>query len=152
MTSKNQPRVLIIEDHDVLRVLLFTLLRHQPLDVDTAASASEALLKVASCDYALIVIDLDMTGEDVASFVRQFRARRPDTTTFILGVRNPREEPAIDLTLVSATLTKPIELDMLANVVRETAAVIPLPPNPLPCPPAESNVRDLLDRDSSIPN
>ena len=152
MSTKNQPRVLIIEDQDVLRVLLYTLLRHQPLDVDTAASSSEALLKVASCDYALIIIDMDMAGRESESFLREFRARRPESTTFILGVRDPRGTSTTDNSILSAVLNKPIELDTLAQVVRETAAVIPPPPDPLPCPPAENNLRARMDSDSSIPN
>jgi CheY-like chemotaxis protein len=151
MTHRNEPRVLIVEDQDVLRVLLFTLLRHQPLSVDTAASASEALLKVSSCDYALIVIDMDMPDRQGESFLRRFRGERPDATTFVLAVREAGKT-TVDPSLVSAVLNKPIELDTLADVVRETAAVIPPPPDPLHCPPAESDVRSRLDRDTSIPN
>src|SRR5687768_4747570 len=96
MRSNSDPRVLIIEDHDVLRVLLFTLLRHQPLAVDTATSSSEALLKVAACDYALIVIDMDMADEEGEAFLHAFRAQRPQSTTFILAVRDPNSETVID--------------------------------------------------------
>lgn len=152
MTLKNEPRVLIVEDQDVLRVLMFTLLRHQPLGVDTATSSAEALLKVSSCDYALIVIDMDMPRREGESFLQLFREQRPEATTFILAVRDPNGSSVIDPAIVSAVLTKPIELDTLADVVRETAAVVPPPPDPLPCPPAESDVRSQFDRGSSIPN
>jgi DNA-binding NtrC family response regulator len=151
MTANNDPRVLIIEDHDVLRVMLFTLLRHQPLAVDTATSASEALLKVSLCDYALIVIDVDMANAEGEAFLVAFREERPEATTFILAVRDPNGESLVDPSIVSAVLNKPIELDTLADVVRETAAVVPLPPDPLPCPPAESDRRSRFD-DSSIAN
>lgn len=152
MSLKNQPRVLIVEDQDVLRVLLFTLLRNQPLDVDTATSADEALLKVASCDYALIVIDLDMPRLESETFLRRFRERRPEATTFILGVRDPGGTSMVDPEIVSAVLNKPIELDTMADVVRETAATVPRPADPLQCPPAESDVLARLDRESMIPN
>ncbi|MEA2342950.1 MAG: hypothetical protein QOF63_1119, partial [Thermoanaerobaculia bacterium] len=33
--SATEARVLIIEDNDALRAMLFTILRHQPLGVDT---------------------------------------------------------------------------------------------------------------------
>ena len=152
MTSKNEPRVLIIEDQDVLRVLLFTLLRNQPLGVDTAASASEALLKVAACDYSLIVIDIDLAGGEAETFLRRFHEERPEASTFILAVRDPNRDVAAGSLPISAVLNKPIELDTLAEVVRETAAVVPLPVDSVPCPPAESDVRARMDRDSSIPN
>jgi len=152
MTLNNDPRVLIIEDHDVLRVLLFTLLRHQPLGVDTATSAAEALLKVAACDYALIVIDLDMARDQGNAFLQAFREQRPEATTFVLAVRDPNGDAAVDPDIVNAVLSKPIELDTLASVVRETAAVVPPPPDPLPCPNAESDVRARFDRGSEIAN
>ena len=59
MKSKKEARVLIIESDDALRVMLFTILRHQPLGVDTAATADEAIERVRSCDYAVIVIDIE---------------------------------------------------------------------------------------------
>ena len=152
MTQNNDRRVLIVEDHDVLRTLLFTLLRHQPLAVDTAASASEALHKVTSCDYALIVIDMDLARREAEQFLKTFREQRPEATTFVLAVRDPNSDSVVDPAIVSAVLNKPIELDTLADVVRETAAVVPEPDDPLPCPPAESDMRTLFDSDAGITN
>ncbi len=70
---KDEPRVLIIEDNDALRVMLFTVLCHQPLEVDTAASAEEALEKVTTCDYALILVDMNLRENDGPVFLRRFR-------------------------------------------------------------------------------
>lgn len=145
----SEPRVLIIEDHDALRVMLFTVLRHQPLSVDTAASASEALTKVKGCDYALILLDMNLADGDAPAFLREFREFRPEATTFIIAVRDPNKDVFIDADQVSAVLNKPIEIDTLADVVRECAVVVPPPEDPLPCPPAESDVRTALDRGSS---
>ena len=63
-----ESRVLIIEDDDVLRVMLFTILRHQPLAVDTATTADEAMEKTSVCDYALILLDADLPDNDAADF------------------------------------------------------------------------------------
>lgn len=136
----SEPRILIIEDLDVLRVMMFTLLRHEPLSVDTAASAGDALTKVSNCDYALIVIDMDMAHGEANRFLQEFREKRPEATTFVLAVNDPNGDALIDAKSVSAMLSKPIDLQTLADVVRETAAVVPPPPDPLPCPSAESEV------------
>ena len=146
-----EPRVLIIEDNDALRVMLFTILRHQPLAVDTATTADEALEKVMTCDYALILIDIDLADDDGPSFLRRFRRERPEATTFIIAVRDPRKDVTIDPNVVSAILNKPIEIDTLADVVRECAIVVPPPEEPLQCPPAESEVREQMDR-GFLPN
>ena len=80
--SASEARVLIIEDNDALRVVLFTVLRHQPLGVDTATSVEEALEKVRTCDYALILVDMDLADGDSEEFLRRFHDFRPDATSF----------------------------------------------------------------------
>lgn len=146
----SEPRVLIIESNDALRVMLFTILRHQPLGVDATASAEEALERVSQCDYALIVIDMDLPDGDAEQFLAEFRATRPEATTFVLAVRDPKGESIVDPRQVAAVLNKPLEIDTLAEVVRECAIVVPQPENPLPCPPAESDVRARMDRSGSF--
>ena len=54
MMTTAQARVLIIEDNDALRVMMFTILRHQPLNVDTAQNAADAHDKMRACDNAMI--------------------------------------------------------------------------------------------------
>lgn len=148
MTS--EPRVLIVESNDALRAMLFTILRHQPVAVDTAVSAADALEKVTTCDYALLVIDMDM--EDSVKFLERFREERPEATSFVLAVRNARNDDFLDPDMVSAVLCKPLEIDTLAELVRECAIVVPPPEDPLPCPPAESDVRSQLERGPYISN
>lgn len=150
--ATNNPRVLIIEDQDLLRVMLFTILRHQPLSVDTAASADVAMAKVGSCDYALILIDMNLANGTAESFLARFQQSRPEATTFVIAVRDPNIDVQIDANIVSAVLTKPLEIDTLAEVVRECAIVVPPPEDPLHCPPAESDVRTAFDRGSTITN
>jgi DNA-binding response OmpR family regulator len=140
-----EARVLIIEDNDALRAMLFTILRHQPLGVDTAVSAEDALEKTRLCDYALILIDMSLPDEEGLSFLMRFRDERPEATTFILAVLDPGDDVAIDAKYVGATVNKPLEIDTLADVIRECAAVVPPPEDPLPCPPAESDFRARFD-------
>jgi len=146
----SEPRVLIIESNDALRVMLFTVLRHQPLGVDAAVTSDEALERVSTCDYALIVIDLDLPDGEAERFLAQFRMNRPEATTFVLAVRDPNGESTIDPAMVGAVLNKPLEIDTLAEVVRECAGAVPPPDEPLPCPPAESDMRSRMDRSGSF--
>lgn len=150
--SATEARVLIIEDNDALRAMLFTILRHQPLGVDTSAGVEDALEKTRRCDYALILIDLCLAGGEALAFLRSFREERPGSTTFILAVRDPNNEDAIDAALVSAMVNKPLEIDTLADVVRECALVVPRPEDPLPCPPPESDFRSRFDDSGAFYN
>jgi Response regulators consisting of a CheY-like receiver domain and a winged-helix DNA-binding domain len=148
----NEARVLIVEDNDALRVMLFTILRHQPLAVDTASTALEALDKVVTCDYKLILLDLDLPSGDALRFLRDFRIERPTSTSFILAVRDPKKEIALEPGSVNAVITKPIEIDTLAEVVRECALVVPPPEDPLECPPAENSRPFRYNGDSQLAN
>ena len=146
----NEPRVLIVENDEALRVMLFTILLHQPVAVDTAASPADALQKVTKCDYALIVIDTDIP--DANAFLASFREERPQANTFVLAVRDVRNETFLDPSIVSAVLSKPLEIDTLAELVRQCAPVVPPPDDPLHCPPAESTLRTRMDRESYLAN
>lgn len=148
----NDPRVLIVENNDVLRTMLFTILRHQPVAVDTAVTTDAALQKVAQCDYALIIVDVDMPSNEGQRFVETFRERRPQATSFVLAVRDPRNDVYLDPEYVSAILNKPLEVEMLGELVRECALVVPPPEDPLNCPPSESEIRTRMERGSYIAN
>lgn len=151
--SATEARVLIIEDNDALRAMLFTILRHQPLGVDTAVGLEDALEKTRKCDYALILIDMSLAGGDGTAFLTRFREERPEGTSFILAVRDPNNtDLVIDPNLVSAIVNKPLEIDTLADVVRECALVVPPPEDPLPCPPAESEFRSHFDDSGAFYN
>ena len=147
-----EPRVLIVESNEALRVLLLTILRHQPLAVDTATSAAAALQKVSNCDYALIIVDVDLPDEEGVRFIQTFREQRLESTSFIMAVRDPKNDVFLDPSQVSAVLNKPLEIDTLAEVVRECAYVVPPPEDPLPCPPSESEVRSRMERGPYIAN
>jgi two-component system, OmpR family, response regulator len=147
-----EPRVLIIESNDALRAMLFTILRHQPVAVDTAVTADEALEKVANCDYALAIVDVDAPDGAGEHFLREFRRQRPEATTFVLAVRDPKSESFLDPDIVSAVLSKPLEIDTLAELARECALVVPPPENPLPCPPAESDIESKRQQGSYLAN
>jgi len=145
-------RILIIEDNDALRAMLFTVLRHQPLEVDTAVGVEDAMEKTRHCDYALILIDMSLHGDDAVSFLTRFREEKPEAKTFILAAKDPGQELGIDPSLVGAIVNKPLEIDTLADAVRECAFVVPRPLDPLPCPPADSDFMATLDDSGAVFN
>ncbi|HYS53621.1 MAG TPA: response regulator [Thermoanaerobaculia bacterium] len=151
--SATEARILIIEGNDALRTVLFTVLRHQPLGVDTATNVEEALKKVRTCDYALILLDMDLPDHESEAFLRHFHEERSEATSFILAVRDPRADASLEPGLVNAIVNKPLEIDTLADIVRECALVVSPPEDPLPCTPAaESDVRAPMDRHDLQPN
>ncbi|HVT05033.1 MAG TPA: response regulator [Thermoanaerobaculia bacterium] len=148
---EGQKRILIVEGDDALRTMLFTILRHQPLDVDTATTYDEAMQHIAQCDYAVILVDLTLSsGINGPAFVQQFGAKRPDATSFIIGVT---DEPGGKFagTGVHVLFQKPFEIGSLAEAIRECARIIPPSDDIEPsCPPPESAGNPILDESRSF--
>src|SRR5437764_15017892 len=100
----NEARVLIIEDNDALRAMLFTILRHQPLAVDTFISADDAIEKTRECDYALILIDMSLPDDEGLTFLSRFLQEHPEGTTLALAVLDPGNDVTIDPRFVGASM------------------------------------------------
>jgi hypothetical protein len=91
---------------------------------------------------------MNLPDDDSEEFLRLFRDFRPESTSFILAVRDPRVDLEIEAGMVKAVVNKPLEIDTLADIIRECALVVTPPEDPLPCPPSDSDI----PADSSWPN
>jgi two-component system phosphate regulon response regulator OmpR len=68
-----QPHVLVVDDDRRLRDLLRQYLAKNGYRVTTAANAAEARERMASLAFDLMVLDVNMPGEDGLSFTRALR-------------------------------------------------------------------------------
>jgi CheY-like chemotaxis protein len=57
-------RILVVDDEPVIRDFINQVLSWEGCEVDTAASAEEALQKIASQQYNLLLLDIKMPGMD----------------------------------------------------------------------------------------
>lgn len=86
-------RVLVVDDHDVVRLGLRTLLGAAP-DVTIVGEASdggEALALDARLVPDVVVMDLSMTGMDGAAATRELVRRRPGARVVILTMHDEEE-------------------------------------------------------------
>ena len=85
-------RILIVDDHAVMRMGLRLLLEGQPdlLVVGEAATGAEALAAATGADPDVIMLDLDLGGESAIDILPALRAAAPQARVLILtGVRDP---------------------------------------------------------------
>ncbi len=75
-------KVLILDDDDDLRSVLCDILSIRDLDVDCAASASDAILKVGDNHYDVVLVDYVMPKHDGIWFMKH--AKLPRTTKVLL--------------------------------------------------------------------
>ena len=79
--------VLIVDDDISVQTMLYKVIRSSGLDSETASSGEEALSKLKSKDYALILLDVNMQGMDGFEVVRQVRDRGVKTPIIIVSGR-----------------------------------------------------------------
>jgi DNA-binding NarL/FixJ family response regulator len=79
-------RILLVDDHEIVRLGLMTLINDQP-DMEVvgeAGSAPEALRAVERLKPQVVLMDIRLPGEGGIEATRQIMARFPDTKVVIL--------------------------------------------------------------------
>ncbi|MFP4030839.1 MAG: response regulator transcription factor, partial [Desulfococcaceae bacterium] len=86
-------RILIVEDHRILREGLRSLLTSNP-DLEVAGEAAdglEAVRAVETCAPELVLIDLAMPRMDGLDAIREIKNKSPDVKVLVLTVNKAEE-------------------------------------------------------------
>jgi two-component system alkaline phosphatase synthesis response regulator PhoP len=118
------PRALIVDDDEPIRVMLAAIVRQQGFSVETARDGVEAIEKLKSGPFAVILLDLMMprvNGYEVLSHIRKNNPELLRRT--IVATAVPERELQRDLTEpVFKVHLKPFELPRLIADIRSAAA------------------------------
>jgi len=126
---RSERRLLIVDDDDAIRALLFTVLRRRGLLADTARNGIEALEKLAERSYSLMLLDLmmpEMSGYELLDHLHAHPSARPLVIVLTAG-GEPRPH---DTSLIIATLHKPFDVELLVDTILAclNALDTPVPP------------------------
>jgi len=127
--SESKP-ILVVDDDGSMRALIGALLRREgDLDVDSAATATEALEKAAEKRYEAIVLDMMLPDMSGLQFMESFEAERGE------------RPPVIVITGASATITPD-------EVIRSSfqGAIYEILRKPLDQKRLVSAIREIVDR------
>ena len=114
--------VLVVEDDAVSRDRVVAHLRSLSYDVETAADGIEALLKLGSRRFDLIVSDIAMPNLDGVTLLRMKTAKGIKTPIlFLTGCAEWRDREIIEEMGCAGFLTKPVEADAIAEAVRKVS-------------------------------
>ena len=118
----NAPYCLIVDDEERLRQVLMHVMRSDGFRCVEAGSGEEALEQLRRHPFSLMLSDLKMPGMSGAELLRRVRDLQPDVAVvMVTGV--PDVEAAVSCLANGAMdyLTKPIEMDDLAQAVNSAA-------------------------------
>lgn len=87
-------KILLVDDHAIVRKGISQLLARTKAEVDEASSCSEALTKVAGKDYDIVLLDISMPGRNGLETLKLLRNDRPKLPVLILTMY-PEEQYAI---------------------------------------------------------
>lgn len=118
---KNEIRVMLVDDHDILREGLKGLLEadSEVRVVATAGSAAEGLTKALGSHIHVAVIDLSLPDQDGLWLLRQIRAEKADLPVLVLSM-HADEENVVKLLAEGASgyLTKGADSVELLTAIR----------------------------------
>lgn len=86
-TLQSFPRVLLIEDHDIVRIATSMLLKEM-LDeviVEAAVNFKEAMQAVSEGSYQLIILDLNIPGTDHLQMIEKLRSLQRDAPVLVFS-------------------------------------------------------------------
>jgi CheY-like chemotaxis protein len=137
-------RILLADDDDAVRHMLQVTLERDGFEVVAVASVVEALSRIATENFDVLLSDLHMPqAGDGFTVVSAMRHTHPDAVTLVLSGYPALDEALAAIRLeADEVLTKPIEIASLRAIIREKLAN-PVPHRPVP----RESVASILEHD-----
>jgi CheY-like chemotaxis protein len=116
----NVARVLVADDDHAIRQLVSTILQREGLAIDVAADGQEAIEKLETNEYAVVLLDLMMPRVDGFGVVEYLRNNPPATKPVVLVISAYADQKfkQVDANVVAGVLRKPFEVADLGSLVR----------------------------------
>ncbi len=123
-TSLEHPRVVLVDDHDLFRTGLVTLLTEQGVQVvGEAADGEDALRKVRELAPDVVVMDLNMPGISGVEATQEITAMAPRTRVVVLTI-SADDTDVVDAVMAGACgyLLKDSSIQQLISGINAAAA------------------------------
>lgn len=114
--------VLVVDDEAHIRDILSEALTAEGFSVDTAKNGHEALQRISSGRYRLVLLDVVMPRLDGLSVLRALVAKRPGLPVIVLTGLAGQAEMRQIAELGAVCLTKPFQMDEILSHVRRLLA------------------------------
>ena len=115
------PRILIVDDDSSIRTLLSVVASRAGVESDVAVDGAEALDKIASSRYDLIVLDLQMPRMNGFDLIRALRGMEPRPAVIVLTALPATHHVILDPMVVHCIVRKPFDLGTFMALFVATA-------------------------------
>jgi len=135
-----EKRILIVDDDDAIRTLLFTILRRRRFAVDGARNGIEALARLRTCVYSVMLLDMMMpmkSGWDVLDELKKLPA---DARPMVLVLTAGNDPHDLDPSIVAGSIRKPFDVELLMATVTACMNALTERPQLPDCPLPDSAV------------
>jgi two-component system response regulator ResD len=112
-------RILIVEDNDPIRWALANLLQIEGYEVDQVADGRQALARISSRSFDLVLMDVYMPQMDALEVCRRLHQESQAPIVMISGTYLPAIRDQAFACGASAFLPKPLEFQSLLDLVRK---------------------------------
>jgi DNA-binding response OmpR family regulator len=114
-------KVLLVDDDDAVRAMMSATLERKGFDVVAAANVTEALKRITTESFDVLITDLHMPHpSDGFTVVTAMRHLQPDALTLLVsGYPDVQSAMAAILLEADEVIVKPFEASRLAELVRE---------------------------------
>ena len=131
-------RILVVDDDEMILLTLSTILRLNDFRVTTAATVADALRKISSSEFDVLLSDLHMPAVgDGLTVVSAMRHANPKAVTLLLSAFPAMHAAAHAIVLqADDVLVKPLNTAALVQCIRKRLATGPHPVRPVESPAA----------------
>ena len=127
----SSPRILVIDDEADLRELLEITLLKMGLDVDSAATLTQARAFLENTEYALVLTDMRLPDGMGIELVNEVSARHRNTPIAVITAFGSADNAVAALKAGAFDyLAKPVALDQLRSMVQSALRLNLPPPSP----------------------
>ena len=135
MKPPSKPLILVVDDNEVIRTLVKTILASQGMDIDSARDGDEALTYLHRLRPDVMLLDLGMPRVDGLEVLRQVRA---DPTlhdlrvVLLTAIANTTRFEEVHSYRPDGYLEKPFRVNDLVNAVKRALKLNSSPPQESP--------------------
>ncbi|MFN3396103.1 MAG: sigma-54-dependent transcriptional regulator [Thermodesulfovibrionales bacterium] len=116
----SRPKILVLDDEEIVRVSCKKCLTPEGYDVDVAANGVEGIAMTENNRYDVILTDLKMPDMDGMEFLAKVKERHPDTKVIMITGYSTVEHAVKAMRMGAYNyIEKPFTPDALIDAVKE---------------------------------